>query len=386
MIRTGKKSKLFVESLEVKNFRNYRQAAFSFDPGKNVLYGKNAQGKTNVLEAMQVCSTTKSHRGNHDAEMIRFGKEEAHLRLFFQKHDRRHRIDVHLKKNGKKGAAIDGIPVKRAAELFGTMHLVSFFPEDLRIIKQSPRDRRRFIDSQLCQLDSLYVAHLTEYNKIVQQRNALLKNSHFGENIDNLLDAWDEPMVRCGSYILKKREEFLEELDQIARESHAALTNGSEKLKLIYEPGIRGDTFAKQLMHNREKDRRWKLTTAGPHRDDFQILLNGVDIRHFGSQGQQRSAALSLKLSEIEFVRRSTQDTPVLLLDDVLSELDSERQTMLLKNIRNIQTILTCTGMDELVEQQFPVDRTFYIENGSPRVVETTADLSAPDTKKGDLA
>ena len=355
---------MIVDSLELKNFRNYERTLFSFDSGTNILYGDNAQGKTNVLEALQVCSTTKSQRGSHDSEMIRFGEEEAHIRLFFRKHSISHKIDIHLRKNGKKGAAVDGIPIRRAADLLGQIHLVSFFPEDLRIIKNSPRDRRRFLDSQLCQLDKVYTSRLTEYNRIVLQRNALLKDARFADAIGPTLDVWDEQMVSYGSHLIRQREDFLRRLNILVKEIHAELTDGKEQIELVYEPDAETDRFAEELRKNREKDLKWKLSSRGPHRDDFQVKVNGIDIRHYGSQGQQRSAALSLKLSEIRLVKETIKDTPILLLDDVLSELDNNRQKMLLHSIENIQTFLTCTGMDGLIEHQFPMNKVFHIVDG----------------------
>ena len=356
---------MIVESLELKNFRNYERALFAFDPGTNILYGDNAQGKTNVLEALQVCSTTKSQRGSRDAEMIRFGEEEAHIRLFFKKHGITHKIDIHLRKNGKKGAAVDGIPIRRAADLLGQMHIVSFFPEDLRIIKNSPRDRRRFLDSQLCQLDRVYTSRLTEYNKIVAQRNALLKDARFADAIGPTLDVWDEQMAVYGGHLIRQREKFLLQLNELVKEIHAELTGGKEQIELCYEPDVEAGRFAEELRRNREKDLKWKVSSIGPHRDDFQVKVNGIDIRHYGSQGQQRSAALSLKLSEIRLVRETIKDTPILLLDDVLSELDSSRQKMLLQGIENVQIFLTCTGMDGLTAHQFPMNKVFHIVDGN---------------------
>lgn len=356
---------MIVDSLELKNFRNYERTLFSFDPGTNILYGDNAQGKTNVLEALQVCSTTKSQRGSHDSEMIRFGEEEAHIRLLFRKHGIAHKIDIHLRKNGKKGAAVDGVPIRRAADLLGQVHLVSFFPEDLRIIKNSPRDRRRFLDSQLCQLDKVYTTRLTEYNKIVVQRNALLKDARFADAIDPTLDVWDEQMVLYGSHLIRQREMFLQQLNELVKNIHAELTGGKEQIELCYEPDVQADRFAEELRKNREKEKKWKVSSSGPHRDDFQVKVNGIDIRHFGSQGQQRSAALSLKLSEIQLVKDRIKDTPILLLDDVLSELDNNRQKMLLQGIENVQTFLTCTGMDGLIEHQFPMNKVFHIVDGN---------------------
>ncbi len=361
---------MIVESLELQNFRNYERALFSFDSGTNIFYGDNAQGKTNVLEALQVCATTKSQRGSRDSEMIRFGEEESHIRLFYQKHGLSHKIDIHLRKTGKKGAAVDGIPIRRAADLLGQLHIVSFFPEDLGIIKNSPRDRRRFLDSQLCQLDKMYMSRLTDYNKIIVQRNALLKDMRFAETIEPALDVWDEQMAVYGSHLIRRREKFLQQLNMLVKEIHAELTEGRENIELRYEPDVQAVQFADELRKSREKDLKWKVSSRGPHRDDFQVKINGIDIRHYGSQGQQRSAALSLKLSEIRLVKEIIKDTPILLLDDVLSELDNNRQKMLLHSIENIQTFLTCTGMDGLIEHQFPMNKVFHIIDGRHDLIQ----------------
>ena len=354
-----------VESLELQNFRNYQRISLSFDGGTNVFYGDNAQGKTNLLEAIHVCSTTRSHKSSHDHELIRFGEEEAHLRLFFIRNDVRHKIDMHLRKNGKKGVAIDGLPIRKAADLFGMINIVLFSPEDMNIIKHSPKERRRFMDSELCQLDRLYLSNLYEYNRLLVQRNALLKDIPFTPSLEPTLDVWDEQMVALGVPLIRAREQFLERTGEIVREIHRNLTGGREEISILYEPSVLPEEFADVLRRNREKDLRYKLSSAGPHRDDFCVQIGGVDIRHFGSQGQQRSAALSLKLSEIYMIRKVTGDTPVLLLDDVLSELDSGRQRMLLSNMEKVQTFITCTGMDELIENDFPMNRVFHVVEGT---------------------
>ncbi|MCF0146135.1 MAG: DNA replication/repair protein RecF [Eubacterium sp.] len=353
-----------IESLELKNFRNYEKESFVFDPGTNILYGDNAQGKTNVLEALEVCATTRTHRGKHESEVIRFGEEDAHLRLFFRKKNISRKIDIHIRRSDKKGAALDGVPVRKAADIYGQIHIVSFFPEDLGMIKNSPKERRRFLDSQLCQLNSGYVLQLTEYNKIIRQRNALLKDVRYGDQIDAVLDIWDEKMISCGSFVIRQREEFLKKLNVLVKEIHEEITDGKEDMQLVYEPDSSADLLKDKILKNREKDLRWKQSTAGPHKDDFKVEVNGMDLRQYGSQGQQRSAALSIKIAEIALVREQTGDDPILLLDDVLSELDSRRQKKLLQCIEKTQTFLTCTGMDELIGHSFRVDKAFHIREG----------------------
>ncbi len=358
---------MYVESLELKNFRNYERISLTFDPGTNVLYGDNAQGKTNLLEAVCVCGTTKSHKVVHDAEMIRFGEEESHLRMSVNKGGVSHRIDMHLKKNKAKGVAVDGIPIRRASELFGMINIVLFSPEDLHIIKNGPKDRRKFMDSELCQLDRFYFSQLASYNKVILQRNRLLKDFPlYGDTgAAATLDVWDEQMISYGRELIRLRRSFLRQLNEIVSPVHGRLTEGKEQILLQYEPSVTEEAFPDELRRNRDRDIRMRLSSVGPHRDDFSVMVNGIDMRHYGSQGQQRSAALSLKLSEITLVRQIVKENPVLLLDDVLSELDSGRQKMLLQSVDSVQTFITCTGMDELVENRFPIDRMFHISQGT---------------------
>ena len=275
-----------------------------------------------------------------------------------------HKIDMHLKKNKAKGAAIDGIPIRKASELFGLIKLVLFSPEDLNIIKSGPRERRRFMDSQLCQLDRLYFSRLSDYNKILMQRNKLLKDLAFQPSLEPTLDVWDEQLLRYGIPIIRQREQFIGELNETVREIHSQLTCGKEEIRLFYEPDSGPDYFSERLKQNREKDLKYRTSSEGPHRDDFRVEINQVDIRHFGSQGQQRTAALSLKLSEIYLVKEKIKDTPILLLDDVLSELDSNRQTYLLDSIHDIQTLITCTGLDDFVSHQFHINKVFKVVKG----------------------
>lgn len=354
-----------IESLELKNFRNYESLSLKFDKGTNILYGDNAQGKTNILEAIYLCGTTKSHRGSKDREVIRFEEDESHIRMFLNKNGVRHKIDMHLKKNKPKGVAIDGLPIRRASELFGLVNLVFFSPEDLNIIKNGPQERRKFIDSELCQLNKLYLMQLMNYNKVVIQRNRLLKEIPFSESLESTLDVWDEQMVSYGSRLIEEREKFVSQINEILREIHGNLTGEKEKIRLIYEPNVKKEDFTKQLQQYRKRDLKFRLSSVGPHRDDLCVKVNNIDIRRFGSQGQQRSAALSLKLSEIYLVQNIIKDTPVLLLDDVLSELDSSRQNYLLKSIGSIQTFITCTGMDEFIQNQFPINKVFQVINGT---------------------
>lgn len=355
---------MIIKSMSLKNYRNYESLNLDFDPNINIFYGDNAQGKTNILEAVYVSGTTKSHRSAKDREMIFFSEDEAHICTLLEKQGIIHKIDIHLRKNKTKGIAIDGIPIRKASELFGIVNFVFFSPEDLSIIKSGPSERRRFLDMELCQLDKIYLYHLSNYNKAVLQRNKILKELSFRPDYREVLDVLDIQLVQYGNEILKRRKRFTTELNGIIREIHSQLSGGQEKIVLGYESNVDENSFADILTQSRDRDMRQKTTTVGPHRDDLSFYVNGIDIRKYGSQGQQRTAALSLKLSEIELVKRTIHDTPVLLLDDVLSELDSNRQNYLLNSIRNIQTLITCTGLDEFINHRFSINRVYRVTDG----------------------
>ena len=271
---------------------------------------------------------------------------------------------MHLRKNKSKGIAIDGQKIKKAAQLLGLLNVVFFSPEDLSIIKNGPAERRRFVDMELCQLDQFYLYNLNNYNKIVNQRNKLLKDMYFNPSLRDTLNIWDSQLISFGSKIIERRQLFVEQLNEIILEIHRKLSGGRENLVIQYEPDVLIDEYEKKMSLNQERDVKLKQTSTGPHRDDFSFVVGDIDIRKFGSQGQQRTAALSLKLSEIELVKKMTRDNPVLLLDDVLSELDSNRQNYLLSTIGDIQTIITCTGLDEFVNNRFEIDKVFHIESG----------------------
>ncbi len=355
---------MIIKSLELKNYRNYSDLRISFDKRTNILYGDNAQGKTNVLESLYVSATTKSHRGSRDREMIRFGEEESHIRTIVEKDGIDRQIDIHLKKSNAKGIAIDKIPIRRAGELFDMLNIVLFSPEDLDIIKDGPSRRRRFMDMEMGQIDRIYMDHLAHYNRALKQRNQLLKDLYYRPDLEETLPVWDEQIALYGKKVSDQRKEFIRNLNELTSVIHSRISGGKESLVLEYEPGCDADHLSDILVKSREKDKRTGMTSYGPHRDDICFYINGTDIRRYGSQGQQRTSALSLKLAEIEFVKRMIHDTPVLLLDDVLSELDSKRQNYLLSNIGNVQTMITCTGLDDFVKNRFQINKVFFIENG----------------------
>ncbi len=356
---------MVIKSLSLNNFRNYETADIEFDEKINILYGDNAQGKTNILEALYVSGTSKSHKSCKDKEMIRFDQEESHIKTVVLKNEMEYEIDIHLKNKKSKGIAINKIPIKKASELFGILNMVFFSPEDLNIIKNGPAERRRFIDLELCQLDKIYLHNLTNYNKILLNRNKLLKEIIFRPDLSDTLDVWDEQLVLYGSKIIERRSVFIKELNEIIGDIHSKLSGGKENLVIKYEPDVLKEEMKNELSLAKQKDLKLCSTSVGPHRDDMSFEINGIDIRKYGSQGQQRTSALSLKLSEIELVKKVIHDKPVLLLDDVLSELDSNRQNYLLNSINDVQTIITCTGLDEFVKNRFYINKVFHVKDGT---------------------
>ena len=278
---------MIIKSIELANYRNYDNLLLNFDKGVNILYGDNAQGKTNVLEAIYISATTKSHKGSKDKEIIKFEQDESHIRSMIERHDMEYRVDMHLRKYKSKGIAINGQKIKKASELIGLLNVVFFSPEDLSIIKDGPSERRRFIDMELCQLDKSYLYNLNQYNKILNNRNKLLKDIYFNPSLKDTLDIWDEQLVFYGTQIIKRRAVFVEELNSIIYDIHRKLSGEREELFIAYEPDTDAEIFAAKVRINRERDLKISQTTAGPHKDDCIFKIGDCDIRKFGSQGQQ---------------------------------------------------------------------------------------------------
>ena len=355
---------MVIESIELKNYRNYEELHMELNQGTNILYGDNAQGKTNILESAYVCCTSKSHRGAKDRDIIRFGQDESHIKLQIRKNDVPWRIDMHLKKNKPKGIAINGIPIRRASELFGLANMVFFSPEDLNISKTVRQNGGGLLIWSFASWISCMSTPWFSITGCCCRENRLLKELAFKPEYETTLDIWDEQLVKYGVEVITSRRLFIEQLGGIISGIHARLSGGKEEISVLYDPDIREEDFKAALEKNRSQDIRQKTTLAGPHRDDINFIVNGIDIRRFGSQGQQRTAALSLKLSELELVKLVSRDAPVLLLDDVLSELDGSRQTQLLSAIQDIQTMITCTGLEDFVNHRFPIDKIFKVVDG----------------------
>ncbi len=355
---------MIIKSIELCNFRNYEREEFHFNEETNVLYGDNAQGKTNVLEAVFLGGTTKSHKGSRDSDMIKEGQKEAHIRYYVEKKGCTYKVEIHMKRGKTKGIAIDGIPIASSKELIGLCNIIFFSPEDLGIIKDGPEQRRRFMDMELCQIDKAYLYYLTQYKKILKQRNALLKQIQQKPELKDTLEIWDSQLTETGKKIIEIRENFVKEVGKITKKKHESLTGGKENIEVKYKPNCSAEEFSGRLFMEGERDIYLGTTTVGPHRDDILFFINNQEVKVYGSQGQKRTAALALKMAEIEIVENRTGEKPVLLLDDVLSELDRNRQNYLLENIKGLQTIITCTGLEEFVEKGININQKFEIVNG----------------------
>lgn len=358
---------MVLESLDLTDFRNYETQHIDYSGGTDIFFGKNAQGKTNILESICVLALTKSHKSAKDRDMVHFGSNEAHIRGIVRQESIPVKLDVHLRAGGKKALAIDGQRQKKASDFVGNLRVVFFSPEDLGIIKNGPSERRRFIDIQLCQTDRTYLNDLSAYNKLILQRAKLLDKIRDYPGYRATLDILDEQTVDYGSRVIRRRSEFLNEISITASSVHMDLTSGKEMLILKYEPDTEISDYADRMRANRDRDVHSGRTNVGPHRDDMSVISNEQNLRKFGSQGQIRTAALSLKLAETEMVKKTGGEAPVLLLDDVLSELDSERQKQLLSSIGDMQTLITCTDIQN-IKGHLKYNRSFRVEDG--RVTE----------------
>ena len=341
---------MWVKEVSLENFRNFRSLKVGLENGVNIVYGDNANGKTNFIEAIYFCACGRSQRAGRDSELIRFGCNEAHSQVVMESNWARF-IDVHIFREGKKkGIAIDHVPIKKLSQLFGTLLVVIFTPEDLRMVKTGPGERRTFMDTELCQLSGVYYHAVKQYYKALRQRNNLLKEIPKDRSLQDTLDVWDRPLCEYGTQIMAHRAAFVEEIGEIAANIHSDITGGAEKLTMTYRPHITSQ-YEERLKRSIRRDIALGSTSAGIHKDDVAFTIDGNELKVYGSQGQQRTAALSVKLAEIELIKAKTKNTPVLLLDDVLSELDESRQGFLFRHIRNLQTVLTCTGIEDVLKK-----------------------------------
>jgi DNA replication and repair protein RecF len=368
---------LFLRDLTLTHYRNYRSLSLSFDGPIHLFIGNNAQGKTNVLESIYVLALAKSHRTARDKELIAWDADYATIRSEVERRYGSVRLEIQLTSKGKR-AKINGIEQAKLSEYIGALNVVMFAPEDLAIVKGAPAQRRRFVDMEIGQVSPTYLYYLSNYNRVLAQRNQLLKDIAMkkGANHDAaMLSIWNTQLADLAVKLLKKRFEFLRKLEVWAREIHAGITDGKEELSLHYENSspVTAEMDAAQAVDallsayeevfEREKQRG--STLIGPHRDDFSLRINSMDVQTYGSQGQQRTSALSLKLAEIELIKEEVGEYPVLLLDDVLSELDEHRQTLLLTTIQNrVQTFVSTTGVEGLKHQVLQQASRYYVREG----------------------
>ncbi len=337
---------MFIKNLSLKNYRNYEKEVFNFSSGINILVGDNAQGKTNCAEAVFFLCTGYSPRAVRDKQVIRYGEKSA--KVIGNCESRFGSIEVAIEFTPtQKNVTLNGVPIKKIGELMGNINSVFFNPGELKLIQQSPEDRRRFLDISLSQMDRQYFYSLQKYRKILEQRNDLLKNSD-KEVVYETLPLWDSELSLVAIEIINKRKEFIDKLIPHAKSFHAFVTDGEElelSLETSYFDGTTREELLSAYAEKTEKDLILGYTTVGPHRDDIKIKVNKEDVRVYGSQGQQRTTAISLKLAELEVFNERFNEYPILILDDALSELDGKRRARLIERLKGFQTIITLTEL-----------------------------------------
>ena len=361
---------MYIERMSLEGFRNYENEEAHFGRNINMITGENAQGKTNLLESIYFTSFGKSFRTGRDRDMIGFDKDFCRINAVYMIDDEEEKVEIALSKEGRRAAKISGRNVKSISELINNFFVVIFSPEDLKIVKEEPQKRRNFIDSELCQLRFSYYESLSGYKKILNQRNHYLKESSINED---LLGIWDEKLAIEGTKIIHMRKEFIDKLSSISSEIHERITNGKEISEIEYCPSIKyiedkeeqKEYFEEKLLEERPRDIEYGNTSKGPHKDDIGIKIEGRSTRRYGSQGQQRTVALSMKLAEIELIKEDKNDYPILLLDDVFSELDEERQKYLVDYLKKMQVFITAAEKMDKIEEFFPECTRMTIKNGS---------------------
>lgn len=360
-----------VESLTVRNFRNIEEMDFVPDSGVNVIYGENAQGKSNLLEAMWLFSGLRSFRGSKEKELIRFGADAAQLKMEFNNDIRN--LSAQLDIGEKKKAILGGVPQSSSSKLIGEFLAIIFSPGNLELVRGGPAERRKFINAALCQLKPNYASRLSKFNRILQQRNILLKDISYHSELLDTLEIWDERFAKFAAYLILERENYLAELEPFLTEFYEGISGGREKVGISYSSDLSAESKKPEelmqeiilsLKEHRRDDMLAGYTTAGPHRDDLTVTLNGMNVKTFGSQGQQRSCALSMKMAEGSIIRQFTGKQPVVLLDDVMSELDIHRQDYILNHIEGWQVFITCCEPSEILKTKSASGKMFEIKEG----------------------
>lgn len=349
---------MYVKRLELDNFRNYKRQSIVFGDGINILYGENAQGKTNILEALYLTATGKSQRTNNYHDLIMNGTDGFEVRMDAVSNDSLKRIGIRYTKDKGRYAEVNGIRRNRISDILGTMNMIFFSPETLDIIKGSPQCRRKFIDVLLCQVSKSYLHSLQQYNQIIKNKSAALKKGRNDKKYDEVIPVWNEHLAGHGGRICYIRDKTIRRLDDYMKREIEKITSGGESSELAYKtftgcPDMPDEAYYREqlrlkLEQGRARERELGQCLYGPHRDDIEISLNCMNSRQYCSQGQQRSLALSLVIGELKLVEEIRGEKPVLLLDDVMSELDQKRQEYLLKGLYDIQTIITTTDVEQL--------------------------------------
>ncbi len=356
-----------IRNISLMNYRNYNQLNIELGKDVNVFQGENAQGKTNILESIYYCAFGRSHRTNKVKDLIMWDKKSAQIRIYIEKDRLDKTIEMNLLSDGRKSISVNKVKLTKIGDLLGVLNVVMFSPEDLKIVKESPGIRRRFLDMEISQLDKQYYNALVAYNKVLAERNALLKSRRIDKNV---LDIYDIKLSEHASYIARQRVNYVSMLNSYGRSIHQEITTQKEEIRYVYKSsfsleGNLKDNLKSELIRKREIDIDRGTTSAGIHRDDLLIFINDVDAKDFGSQGQQRTAVLTMKFSSLEIIKKVKGEYPILLLDDVLSELDLSRKKFILKSIENIQTVITCTGVENIEEYLTGSYRLFNVQNGS---------------------
>ena len=349
---------MYIEKIKLKNFRNYKEQEIEFNKNINIIYGDNAQGKTNILEAIFYCAFGKSFRTSKEKELILLAEPNLQVEVLFQKSDRAGKIKIGLE--NKKQIEINGVKIKKLSELVGNLVVVIFTPDDIQIFKSGPDQRRRFLDMMIGQLRPNYIHYLNLYYKVIEQRNNYLKQIKEENKDENMLEIWDEKLAEYAEVICKYRNEFVEKIKEKIAKIHENVTDGKEKINIEYKTECdKKEEYLKLLNQRRKLDIIKGFTTKGIHRDDFKVLINDKALEVYGSQGQHRTAILSLKLAELYVIYDEIGEYPILLLDDFMSELDEKRRRSFLEKINDTQVIITCTDKMEIKNSKI-----FFIENG----------------------
>lgn len=361
---------MYIESIELENFRNYEKEKVSFHRKVNMILGENAQGKTNLLESIYLMSLGKSFRTPREKEMIKMGSEFCRVKTAYKENGGEKEIlEIFISKEGKKGIKKNSLKIEKISQLLDNIYVVVFSPEDMKIVKEDPEKRRSFMDREMCQMKYSYMSSLYSYKKILAQRNAYLKERKIDEDI---MEVWDEQLSEAGAVLISGREDFIKKIDEISRNLNYEITEGKEKLEIKYRPSIENSenkddlkkNIMKTLKKNRQNDLFYGNTGKGPHKDDFDIYINENEAKKYGSQGQQRTAALSIKLAETKIIEKEKKEKPILLLDDVFSELDANRQKYLINSLWDMQLFITTTEISSDIKKTLPEGKEYTVENG----------------------